>query len=135
MNDKLSLGIGRTVITPPVGTNLYGYRPDVISKSVHDDLTATAFCFRRNDLTVVLISLTVCSIGNPLCDKLRVLIADACGIRRENCIIHAIHTHSGPILNPTTGWGVPDPAYLERTLSQKPSKRRCRLAPIPSPSR
>lgn len=119
MNAKLSLGIGRTVITPPVGTNLYGYRPDVISKSVHDDLTATAFCFRRNDLTVVLISLTVCSIGNPLCDKLRVLIADACGIRRENCIIHAIHTHSGPILNPTTGWGVPDPAYLEGILIPK----------------
>ena len=42
MNHPLTLGVGRRVITPPVGSNLYGYRPDVISESVHDDLTATA---------------------------------------------------------------------------------------------
>ena len=116
MAQKLLLGIGRSIITPPVGSNLYGYRPDVISESVHDDLTATAFCFRQGETAALLISLTVCSIGDPLCDKLRVLLADACGIPRKNCIIHAIHTHSGPILNPTTGWGVPDPAYLEGIL-------------------
>ncbi|MBQ7321376.1 MAG: neutral/alkaline non-lysosomal ceramidase N-terminal domain-containing protein [Clostridia bacterium] len=116
MNHPLTLGVGRRVITPPVGSNLYGYRPDVISESVHDDLTATAFCFRQQDLSVLLISLTVCSIGDPLCGELRDRIAAACDIPRENCIIHAIHTHSGPILNPTVGWGVPDPAYLEGIL-------------------
>ncbi len=116
MNDKLTLGIGRTVITPPVGSNLYGYRPDVISESVHDDLTATAFCFRQGKTAVLLVSLTVCSIGDPLCGKLRDRIAAACGLPRENCILHAIHTHSGPILNPTIGWGTPDPAYLEGIL-------------------
>lgn len=116
MNDKLTLGIGRTVITPPVGSNLYGYRPDVISESVHDDLTATAFCFRQGKTAVLLVSLTVCSIGDPLCGKLRDRIAGACGLPRENCILHAIHTHSGPILNPTIGWGTPDPAYLEGIL-------------------
>ena len=116
MSEAFTLGIGRTVITPPVGTNLYGYRPDVISESVHDDLTATAFCFRQGETAALLISLTVCSIGEPLCGNLREKIAQACGLPRENCIIHAIHTHSGPILNPTTGWGVPDPAYLEGIL-------------------
>lgn len=116
MNDKLTLGIGRTVITPPVGANLYGYRPDVISESVHDNLTATAFCFRQGKTAVLLVSLTVCSIGDPLCGELRDRIAAACGLPRENCILHAIHTHSGPILNPTTGWGTPDPAYLEGIL-------------------
>ena len=116
MNDKLLLGIGRTVITPPVGSNLYGYRPDVISESVHDDLTATAYCFRQGETAALLISLTVCSIGDPLCGDLRDRIARECDLPRENCIIHAIHTHSGPILNPTTGWGVPDPAYLEGIL-------------------
>ena len=110
MSEAFTLGIGRTVITPPVGTNLYGYRPDVISESVHDDLTATAFCFRQGETAALLISLTVCSIGDPLCDKLRVLLADACGIPRKNCIIHAIHTHSGPILNPTTGWSMREPS-------------------------
>lgn len=133
MNDKLLLGIGRTVITPPVGSNLYGYRPDVISESVHDDLTATAFCFRQGETNVLLISLTVCSIGDPLCGELRGRIADACGISRDNCVIHAIHTHSGPILNPTTGWGVPDPAYLEGILIPRTVEAAVQACAAPVP--
>ena len=133
MNDKLLLGIGRTVITPPVGSNLYGYRPDVISESVHDDLTATAFCFRQGETNVLLISLTVCSIGDPLCGILRDRIADACSISRDNCVIHAIHTHSGPILNPTTGWGVPDPAYLEGILIPRTVEAAVQACTAPVP--
>ena len=33
MNQPLMLGIGRQLVTPPVGSNLYGYRPDVIAES------------------------------------------------------------------------------------------------------
>ena len=63
MSEAFTLGIGRTVITPPVGTNLYGYRPDVISESVHDDLTATAFCFRQGETAALLISRKVSKKG------------------------------------------------------------------------
>ena len=47
MNDKLYLGVARSVITPKIGALLYGYRPAPESTSVNDDLTATAFYFRQ----------------------------------------------------------------------------------------
>ena len=46
MSEKLFLGVSRVNITPEVGGNLYGYTPDVISESVHDDLAAIAFYFK-----------------------------------------------------------------------------------------
>lgn len=113
MSQTLTLGIGRQIITPQVGGNLSGYRPDIISESVHDDLTATAFCFRQGDLTVLMISVTVSSIRPALSDIIRERIEDECGIPKQHCLLHAIHTHSGPIINPSNGWGMPDPEYVD----------------------
>ena len=45
--EKLYMGVARENITPKVGGQLYGYSPDVFSKSVADDLTATAFTLSR----------------------------------------------------------------------------------------
>lgn len=45
---KLMLGVGREMITPPVGGHLYGYNSDIVSESVNDDLTVTAFYFKQN---------------------------------------------------------------------------------------
>lgn len=111
MNEPLFLGLGRTIITPSVGCNLSGYAPDVISTSLHDDLTATAFYFRQGDTHVMMVSVTVCSILKSTCDHIRALIEAECGVPRECCIIHAIHTHSGPICNAGYGWGKADPEY------------------------
>ena len=47
MDNKLFLGVSCKVITPEVGGQLYGYRPDVMSSSVNDDLTVTAFYFKQ----------------------------------------------------------------------------------------
>jgi len=47
-NDNLYLGIGRLIITPKLGTFLSGYSTSGRNAtSVHDDLTATAFCFKK----------------------------------------------------------------------------------------
>ena len=54
----LKLGVGRSVITPEVGCHLCGYRPDILSESVADDLTATALYFRQGERQVLLVSLT-----------------------------------------------------------------------------
>ncbi|MBE6597403.1 MAG: hypothetical protein E7641_07015 [Ruminococcaceae bacterium] len=114
MNDKLYLGVGRSVITPRVGANLYGYSPDVVSSSVHDDLTATAFYFRQGDVEALMISTTVCSIENKLSDRVLGLLERELGISRDRIILHATHTHSGPITNGSTvGWGELDLEYCE----------------------
>ncbi len=68
-------GAAREIITPPVGTLLYGYAPDVVSESVHDDLTADALALSSEKETVLLISLTLGDIQTALCDEMRELAA------------------------------------------------------------
>ena len=43
MDTRLLVGVGRKIITPKIGCQLFGYRPDLYSDSINDDLTATAF--------------------------------------------------------------------------------------------
>ncbi|MBE6644290.1 MAG: hypothetical protein E7612_02785 [Ruminococcaceae bacterium] len=112
MNEKLHLGVGRSVITPKVGACLAGYRPDLVSTSVNDDLTATAFYFRQGDKDALLVSLTVCTLNTALANELVGVIEDKFGIKKEHCILHTTHTHSGPNLMGSYGWGDIDPEYL-----------------------
>ena len=63
MEQNLILGVARTIITPKVGTLLYGYRPDLVSESVNDDLTATAFYFKQGERVALLVSVTLGSVN------------------------------------------------------------------------
>ena len=102
---NLQLGVGREIITPEIGCNLYGYRPDIYSESVHDDLTATAFALSFGEEKAILISLTVGAIMTWQADQIRQAIASATGIPAENVMLCATHTHTGPILKVMDGWG------------------------------
>ena len=42
MMEQFLLGVSRECITPAIGGQLYGYRPDLFSNAPADDLTATA---------------------------------------------------------------------------------------------
>ncbi len=114
--EKLYLGVAREVITPEIGCQLYGYRPDVFSKSVEDDLTATAFYFRQNDTEALMISLTLCSVRTELCNDVLEMIEQKFGISKKCCIISATHTHSGPNVTGNTGWGEIDRKYCDEIL-------------------
>ena len=112
--EKLYLGIAREVITPEVGGNLYGYYPDLYSDSVADDLTVDAYYFRQGDTKVLMVSATVCAIAEDICDALREQIQERFGIPAGNCMISAIHTHSGPCLTgAAAGWSGRDVPYVE----------------------
>lgn len=110
---ELHLGIGRSVITPEVGGQLYGYRPDVLSESVADDLTATAFYFVWENRKALMISATVCLINTGLSEEILDKIEKECGIPAECCILNATHTHSGPNTAGEYGWGDIDRAYCD----------------------
>jgi len=109
---KLLCGASRTVITPPVGTLLYGYRPDVVSTSVHDDLTLTAVAFTG----ALLVSVSVGDIQNELSNELRQEAAKESGIPAENILLCATHTHSAPNVSGMEGWGEIDRAYVDGIL-------------------
>ena len=98
-------GASRQDITPPVGTLLYGYRPDLCSESVHDNLSVTALALSQGDETALMLTVENGDIQTELCDKTRRAIAEYCAIPFENVIISATHTHSAPNLSGVVGWG------------------------------
>lgn len=120
--NKLYAGAGREIITPPVGAFLYGYRPDVVSESVNDDLTATVIALKYENVSVALISVTVCLVQNQLADRIRCEVSEEVGIPAENVILSATHTHSGPRTDGTTGWGDVDTEYCETIFIPKIKK-------------
>ena len=113
MKEKLYLGVAERKITPEVGCQLYGYSPDVMSHSVNDDLTVTAFCFRQGETEALMLSVTVCLIQTELAEDILAQIEARFGIPRANCQLHATHTHSGPNVCGTFGWGDIDAGYRD----------------------
>ncbi len=111
--EKLCLGVGREIITPPVGSNLYGYSPDIISTSINDDLTATAFYFEQNSVKALVVSITVCEMQTKLCDDIRKILEENTGVPSENIMLCATHTHSGPNVAGSVGWGEIDKEYCD----------------------
>ena len=117
MEEKLLLGAARRIITPPIGTPLAGYAPDVFAKSVNDDLTATVLCFEQNGKRAMLASLTLLSIATQLSDPIRALIEEKFGIPKESVILHTIHNHSGPNTNISYGWGDANMEFIDGILT------------------
>ena len=117
MSEKLLLGVARRIITPPIGTPLAGYAPDVFAKEVNDDLTATVFCFEQDGKRALLASITVLSIATSICDSIRALIEEKFGIPKASVILHTIHNHSGPNTNISHGWGDTNTEYIETILT------------------
>jgi len=116
MEEKLYLGVGRKIITPKIGANLFGYRPDISSTSVNDNLTATAFYFKQEEKEALLLSLSLCIVPKTISDRLQTIIETEFGISGKYCMIHAIHTHSGPIIGGMYGWGDADTEYVDEIL-------------------
>ena len=118
--EPLYLGVARKIITPQVGCRLYGYRPDVYSISVADDLTVDAYYLKQGDTVALLINATLCLVAADLCDELRQEIACRFHIPAKACTISTIHTHSGPCLaGGGAGWGNRDVTYWESIFRPK----------------
>ena len=113
---KFLCGVAREVITPEVGCNLYGYRPNIYSTCVNDELTATAFYFACGERSAMMISLTLGSVSGELSDKIRAMLSNENGISVGDILLCATHTHSGPNTTGTAGWGDVDTAYVDGVL-------------------
>lgn len=109
-------GASREKITPPIGTLLYGYRPDVVSETVHDDLDVTAVAFGDGSLECVMLSATLGDLQNELSDELRLAAAKAAGVAFDNVILAATHTHCGPNTSGMEGWGEIDRSFVDSIL-------------------
>lgn len=109
--EKLYLGVSRRIITPEIGGQLYGYRPDIRSTSVEDDLNVTVFYFSQGECRALMLCATVCVIQTALAQQIITQVSQITGISQDNILLSATHTHSGPNTGGTVGWGDLDHAY------------------------
>jgi hypothetical protein len=71
------------------------------SKSVLDELTATALVLTDGAVVLAIVACDILHIQNPHCDRIRERIARASSIPAANVLISFNHTHVGPML---PGW-------------------------------
>lgn len=111
----MNAGFARVDITPRVGVELQGYGPFLNrhSDGIRDRLHARAAAFEVDGERAVLISCDLIGVSPVIAATVRELITEQTGIAGEQVLLHAIHTHSGPALRMYSGWGTPDPPYME----------------------
>ncbi len=114
-SSSLQIGLGRADITPRVGVELQGYGPFLCrhSDGVRDRLYARAVAFSVNGERAVLVSCDLIGVSAAITRRVRETVGRATGLSAERIMVHAIHTHSGPAVRVYSGWGAPDPVYLE----------------------
>ena len=94
---KIKVGVGETIITPPVGTPMAGYRRKGVSTGVHDDLFARSLVVEGEDGTgIVLMTLDLVNLNVRYMEEIKGVISHETGIPEANIIISCTHTHSGP---------------------------------------
>ncbi len=113
MGAQFVLGTANQIITPPVGTVLFGYPNQRKSTSINDDLKVNVAAFGNGKPEALLISADLCVINAALAEWICLLIAEETSISKDQIIICAIHTHSGPSLAAQAGWGEADDTYIE----------------------
>ena len=104
-------GAMRVVITGPIGLPLAGCRTDRYTTGKKDELYARAVVLEGGE-TVAIVTCDVLAVDEGTVARIRQLASEGCGIKPENILICATHTHTAmatvPIFNTT-----PDPAYME----------------------
>ncbi|MFA5865329.1 MAG: neutral/alkaline non-lysosomal ceramidase N-terminal domain-containing protein [Phycisphaerae bacterium] len=95
---NLKVGIAAVDYTPKNGLPLMGnFRNDYGARGVHDPLYAKAVVFENSTGgKVALLSVDICMIERKWVGLMREAIYQDTGIPKENILIAATHTHSGP---------------------------------------
>lgn len=111
------MGVGRSDISPPVGTELSGYPVNKYghrrNKGVHDRLYSRSLALTCGQNAALLINNDLVGISRETLTKTRKAIGRKLGLREENIITTCTHTHSGPITVPSLAWGEVDVDYVD----------------------
>lgn len=110
----LRAGVARVDITPSQPCMLSGYASRTnLSTGVHDPLSARAVAFEHGGHRVVLVSSDIIGFYGDMAEHMRARITAACGLRPDELVLTAIHTHAAPTL--TLEEGKLHPNNLEYT--------------------
>src|SRR6266545_3897605 len=106
MARMLNAGVGRAVITPPVGFPMGGWSNQLSDRSVGNDmdLTATVMIVSDGNTAIAIAELDLGLVTDAQAAEMRSAIAAAVGIEPAAVRITATHTHSGPVTGEVTGF-------------------------------
>ena len=94
----LFAGVGRTTLTPPLGTPLIGYGGrERGADAVRDDIYATSLVLSDGDMTVALVTCDLCALPMQQVRYLQRLIEERTGIPPEHVMLNTSHAHAGPL--------------------------------------
>ncbi len=114
MTEKLSVGVGRTDVTPDLGVRLGGYgieeRP---AEEILDRLAATTLVFLQGNIKTALINLDWVGIMEEEVFSIRKKITEKTGIPSEHIIITTSHSHSTANTIEIPGWGKREAQYIQ----------------------
>jgi len=94
----IKIGFGEVDITPVEPTLLSGYYYDRRSTGVHDRLFSRTMAVSDGKEIVALCIVDLISVSVKLVAEVRNIVEKRSGIRPENVMIAAIHTHTAPYL-------------------------------------
>lgn len=123
----LTVGIYRTLITPPWGVELagLGYYLGRTWQKVRDDLTATAFVANDGTTSIALIAVDLMYLDVEFTQGVRQIVAQHTDIPPEAICVAASHSHNAPTAKFVRGCGERDPAYLAMAQRQAATATIC----------
>ena len=99
LKDSFSAGFSQQVITPPSGVSMGGYSSrEGVSQGTHDELFARALVLSNGVAKVAVLVVDLLLVPGKLTRVVRERIARGTDIDRNNILICATHTHSGPVV-------------------------------------
>jgi len=114
----MKVGFGKFVITPPIGSSLCGYFQDRRSEDIRDNLYASCVVFDDGENIFALVSCDLLYIPENIAEKTKEILWKDKRTKRENILIHATHTHTGPVLNLSEGSIYTKGFYIEKSYLQ-----------------
>jgi neutral ceramidase len=95
MNNKQFLAGGANVdVTPPLGTFINGDFVPHYAQYIHDQLHARALVFQQNQTLIAVVVVDICVMPKDFVDSVKSEINKQTGIKPENILISATHTHA-----------------------------------------
>jgi len=101
----LKAGIGRAIITPPIGIPMVGFAGRGPAEGIHDDLLATALALESDGARALILAVDLLGVSAEFTGAVRAEVARRCDVPEGNLLLCASHTHYGPA---TDAYGTSD---------------------------
>ena len=98
-DDLLHAGVGRAIITPPVGFEIAGPEfPDRAARRIDDDLYLRCIVLQSADTTVAIVSLDIWALAAPWRARIRRAVAAAANLPQRHVVVTTTGNGTSPPL-------------------------------------